>query len=150
MPIIVAKTAGFCYGVKRAMELALKSAHAHRLEPVYTLGPLVHNRQAVDLLRARNIIPVENYNEVQSRPVLIRAHGISPQMRKELRQTAGEIIDATCPHVAKAQELAQKYATQNYTIIIVGDRGHPEITGILGCVGEDKAIVLESLSEVDQ
>lgn len=150
MAVIVAKTAGFCYGVKRAMDLALKSAHTHRLKPVYTLGPLVHNRQAVDLLRARNIIPVENCSEIQSGPVLIRAHGISPQLRKELQQVADEIIDATCPHVAKAQELAQKYAAQDYTIIIVGDRGHPETTGILGYIGEGKAIVLESLEEIDQ
>lgn len=146
----MAKTAGFCFGVKRAMELALKSAHQHREQYVYTLGPLVHNPQAVELLRARSIIPVENCPEAKAEAVLIRAHGIAPQVREELRETASEVIDATCPHVAHAQNLAKKYAAEGYAVIIVGDRGHPEVIGILGCVPEGDGYVVESPEDIDK
>lgn len=150
MPIKVAKTSGFCYGVRRAMELALKASHKHRFRQVFTWGPLVHNRQAVDLLQARNIIPAEDMEVIQGGVVLIRAHGVGLAIRNELEKHAGAVIDATCPHVAYAQKIAGEYASQGYAIIIIGDRGHPEVAGILGYVPEGRGFVVESPEEVSR
>ncbi len=148
MTIKIAKTSGFCYGVRRAMELGLKSATSDQSKIVYTWGPLVHNTQAVDLLRDRKIEPAKSIDTVKNRPVLIRAHGVSREVRHKLDEYAEEVIDATCPHVRRTQRLASENSREGYDVIIIGDRGHPEVTGLMGYVEGSRSFVVENPEEV--
>ena len=131
MKIILAKTAGFCMGVKRAVDIALKSSE-ERGTPIYTLGPLIHNRQAVDMLREKGIEPLEDADSAEPACVVVRAHGVSPQTVEDLTQRGFEIIDATCPHVKQSQKRIREYSKKGYRIIIVGDRNHAEVVGLKG------------------
>ncbi len=150
MTIKVAETAGFCFGVRRAMELALHSSHRKLDKGVYTWGPLVHNRQAVEILRDRGILPAGNLDDIEDELVLIRAHGIPPQERRQLEEKSYEIIDATCPHVRRAQKLAAANSARGYSVVIVGDKGHPEVTGILGSIEDSRAFVVENIDQAQQ
>ncbi len=158
MKIVPAKTAGFCMGVKRALDIALKSGE-ERGGRIYTHGPLIHNVQAVDVLRSRGVEPLDSFENCEPGCVVIRAHGISPEEADLLRQRGFELVDATCPHVKRSQETVAAYSSDGYQVIIVGDRDHAEIAGIEGfCSGlhhvistedeagrvrlEDKAIVI--------
>lgn len=147
MPIILAKTAGFCYGVRRAMKLALTAAQTHKTN-LFTLGPLIHNRQAVDLLKSRGISITDSVDNLppESR-VLIRAHGIKPKIRRLLMERCTEVCDATCPHVTAAQNIVRTYTSRGYSCIIIGDRGHAEVEGLLGCAG-DRGYVVEDEEDI--
>ncbi|MDI6784165.1 MAG: 4-hydroxy-3-methylbut-2-enyl diphosphate reductase [bacterium] len=131
MPIILAKTAGFCMGVRRAMNLVLDAANKENVA-LYTVGPLVHNHQAVEMLNHRNIHVIENLDHLPPGKVFIRAHGVTPEVKQQLAQPNVEIVDATCPFVRSAQLIIDKYAKQGYSSIIIGDIGHPEVVGLLG------------------
>jgi (E)-4-hydroxy-3-methyl-but-2-enyl pyrophosphate reductase len=129
--VILARTAGFCMGVKRALELVLKAITEDQTE-IYTYGPLIHNPQVLDLLKERNIT-VLGQGEVASKGlVVIRAHGVPPQERQQLEAAGARIIDATCPRVARVQAIIRRWARQDYATIIVGDADHPEVRGLLG------------------
>jgi len=138
--IIVAETAGFCMGVRRAVNLVLELVEQTR-EPIYTIGPLIHNPQVVELLKQRGVIPVESPDEIQQGMVVIRSHGISSAVRKELSAKSLKIIDATCPRVARVHRIVEKYAKEGTWIIILGDPGHSEVEGILGFAGENSVVV---------
>jgi 4-hydroxy-3-methylbut-2-enyl diphosphate reductase len=135
MKIILAKTAGFCMGVKRAMDIALKSSEKKGAR-IYTLGPLIHNQQAVDMLREKNIEPLEEGKPAEPTYLVIRAHGVSPKTAEELVARGFEIVDATCPHVKRSQERIRDYSEKGYQVVIVGDRDHAEVSGLKGfCAG---------------
>ncbi|MCX7919510.1 MAG: 4-hydroxy-3-methylbut-2-enyl diphosphate reductase [bacterium] len=131
MPIILAKTAGFCMGVRRAMNLVLDAVNKDNTD-IYTVGPLVHNHQAVEMLRNRKVNIIENLDNLPAGKVFIRAHGVTPEVRQRLEQPNVEVVDATCPFVRSAQLIIDKYAKQGYACIIIGDVGHPEVVGLLG------------------
>jgi 4-hydroxy-3-methylbut-2-enyl diphosphate reductase len=134
-------------GVRRAVELALRAAEEKR--PVYTLGPLIHNPQAVAELEARGIHAIaeeELDDRLLDATVVIRAHGVPPQLRTKLQSYCARIVDATCPRVLASQRKAASFAERGYTVAIAGDAGHGEVTGIAGYAtqagGESAAIVV--------
>lgn len=139
-------------GVKRAVDMVLDIAQRKGQEKLYTYGPLIHNPQTVEILRRRGIVPVDRIEEIDSptenTTLIIRAHGISPAERKEIKDRGIRIIDATCPKVAHVQAIIKKYASLDYTILIVGDEEHPEVNGLLG-YAEKKGIVLSRIDDVN-
>ena len=138
----LAKSAGFCPGVQKALDRVRKLAHAGK-SPVYTLGPLVHNSQVVARLEAEGIHAVESLDEVKGKSgvLVIRAHGISPELEAEARQQGLEVVDATCPLVKNAQNAISKGVQQGFTTVIVGDQRHAEVAGLLGYAGKDAFVV---------
>lgn len=130
MKILLAEVMGFCFGVRRAIELAEASLHdGHQ---VNTLGPLVHNPQEIARLDAAGISAIETPDEVSGDTVVIRAHGARPEIFAELRQRSLAIVDATCPFVKKSHRLVREFAQQGLTLVIVGHPDHPEVQGIRG------------------
>lgn len=131
MQVEMAKVAGFCMGVRRAMNMALNLS-ATTNKQIYTYGPLIHNPSALELLRSRGVDVLENIPKHGSGTVIIRAHGITPLERTQLKEAGFEIVDATCPKVVKVQMLARHYAAKNIDVLLIGDKGHPEVKGIMG------------------
>jgi len=129
--IKLAKTAGFCMGVRRAVEIVLDVANSQD-EPIYTFGPLIHNPQVLEILEEKGVSIVEDPSVSGPGCVVIRAHGVPPQAKGALADGGLTVIDATCPRVVKVQTIIAKYARQGYGVIIVGDRDHPEVSGLLG------------------
>ncbi len=148
MKVKLARSAGFCMGVRRAMEMALSEANKHE-GVLYTYGPLIHNTQVIDLLKSKNVQEINEIKGLHNGTVLIRAHGIPPEERNMLKASGLKIIDATCPRVAKVQAIIRRHAKRGYTTIIAGDRDHAEVIGLVG-YAEGKAIVINSVEELSQ
>ncbi len=149
MRVIVAKTAGFCMGVRRAMDILLDAANEKSDGKVYTDGPLIHNPQVLEYLEKRDIHVVRGQTDLSKSTVVIRAHGITPTRRKEIEDLGAKVCDATCPHVMRVQSIIKKYAAQGYSTVIVGDKGHAEVIGLLG-YAEGKGHVVQELDEIEQ
>jgi (E)-4-hydroxy-3-methyl-but-2-enyl pyrophosphate reductase len=147
MKISVAKTAGFCMGVQRAVEIALDAANT-RPAPIYTYGPLIHNPQVLRLLEDRGIRVIEEIPEKGEGTVIIRAHGVPPEAREKLEAAGFSVVDASCPRVFKVQAIIRKHAREGAACIIVGDRDHPEVKGLMGFAG-DNGHVVNRLRELD-
>ena len=131
MKIITAKSAGFCFGVKRAIDIAFKIAREKR-QGVYTLGPIIHNPQVVATLKEQGIVPINNFKSRKNiQALIIRTHGIPLTLSKELSSSGFEIIDATCPFVKKAQYYAKLLNEEGYQVVILGEKNHPEVKGIM-------------------
>lgn len=140
--ITLAKEAGFCFGVKRAVDVVLKVQKEYD-KKIYTLGPLIHNNDVVKYLESHNIFAVEledidnlNENDV----IVIRSHGVSKKIFDLLNEKGLIVKNATCPYVTNIQKKAQKYADAGYKVIILGDKNHPEVKGINGWCN-DEAII---------
>jgi 4-hydroxy-3-methylbut-2-enyl diphosphate reductase len=139
-------------GVRRAVDIVLKIAQHETSRRIYTYGPLIHNPQTIELLKNRGVNPIENIEEIQDREnaiLIIRAHGIAPAERKKIKESGVKIIDATCPKVGYVQSIIKKHAVLDYTVLIVGDKEHPEVDGLLGYAG-DRGITLAALDDVDK
>ncbi len=134
MKVVRAKHAGACYGVQRALDMA----YAAILDggETYTLGPLIHNPQVVSSLEAQGVRVAESVADVPSGAVVIRSHGVTPQVRREVDARGLEAIDATCPHVARAQKAAADLARSCGQVVVVGEAGHPEVEGLVACARE--------------
>lgn len=141
MGIKRAETAGLCMGVNRAVNIVLEIARNKGDKKIYTYGPLIHNPQTVELLRKLGVIPVDTLDQIQDGIVVVRAHGISPRERKQIKEKGVQIVDATCPKVASVQAIIKKHAALGYKIIIVGDKEHPEVVSLLG-YSSDNGIVI--------
>ncbi len=139
--IIKAKRAGFCFGVRRAVNIAFKSAEKCR--NVYTLGPLIHNPQVIEKLCKAGVCPTEDINNKDIKTLIIRTHGIPLELQKELSKKEYKIIDATCPFVKKAQQYAKLLCDEGYQVVLLGDKEHPEVKGLMSYAGEN-VIVLNS------
>jgi len=138
-----ADKAGFCFGVNRAIDMTVKAAS---LGNTASLGPLIHNQQVVDYLASKGIGQVNSIEELRKgQQLVIRSHGVPPEVYTEAENKDIKIIDATCPYVQKAQRLAKKSSQESF-VIVVGDKTHPEVIGILGWAGEN-AQAIESLEE---
>lgn len=133
-------------GVKRAMNIVLDAANKKKGK-LYTYGPLVHNPQAVEMLRQKGV-EVLNDSSVSNSTVIVRAHGIAPEERGRLKGAGNLLCDATCPHVARAQAILRKEVKAGAKTIIIGDRGHAEVNGLLGHAG-GKGFVVESIADVE-
>lgn len=129
----VAKSAGFCPGVKKAIDKVLELEAAGK-KPIYTLGPLIHNKQVTDTLEAKGITSIEKLDGAKDKNgvLVIRAHGITPQFQSEVEAAGMEVCDATCPLVKHVHEVISKYANLGYDTVIAGDAGHAEVIGLLG------------------
>jgi (E)-4-hydroxy-3-methyl-but-2-enyl pyrophosphate reductase len=132
MKIRLANTAGFCMGVRKAVDMVLDLQRAAPPPPLVTYGPLIHNPQTLELLESRGVHQVNSIDEIQCGTVVIRAHGISPQERQILVAKGVMIIDATCPRVSRVQAVIRKQAEKGHFCVIVGDEDHPEVRGLMG------------------
>lgn len=146
MKITIAKTAGFCMGVRRAVDLALESANSQD-RPIYTFGPLIHNPQVLEMLEKKGVAVLKEIPEKAEGTVIIRAHGVPPEAKEKLEAAGFKVIDATCPRVIKVQTIIKKHSQQDHEVIIMGDRDHPEVVGLLGHAGE-KGHVVENMEEL--
>ena len=143
MKIIIAKKAGFCFGVKRAVDIAFQLAREKR-KGVYTLGPIIHNPQVVERLKEKGIVPIEDIKTKKNvRALIIRTHGIPLHLSKEISYMGCEIIDATCPFVKKAQYYAKLLKEEGYQVVILGEKNHPEVKGLMSYANDD-VIVIDS------
>ena len=135
-------------GVRRAMDILLDAANEKSDGKVYTDGPLIHNPQVLEYLEKRDIHVVNGQTDLSKTTVVIRAHGITPTRRKEIEDLGAKVCDATCPHVMRVQSIIKKYAAQGYSTVIVGDKGHAEVIGLLG-YAEGKGHVVQELDEIE-
>jgi len=155
--VIRAKSAGFCWGVERAIDIAREYAQKGR-HPVYTDGPLIHNRQMMEVLTGEGIREVGDYSSQAQLAVakaaddqavmVVRAHGISPERRAYLKSLGMEFRDATCPDVGIIAGKVRMHAKKGFKTVIFGDPKHPEVIGLLG-YAEGKGHVITSVAEID-
>ena len=146
MEIIIAKNSGLCYGVKRALKIA-RQTRLQKNDQVFTLGDLIHNPQVITDLKKLGIHSVDNMNAIKVGTVIIRSHGVSPEIYRMLEKKQIEIVDATCPIVKKIQKLVASLAEEEEEIIIVGNKEHPEIKGLIG-FSKGKGTILENEKQV--
>lgn len=147
MKILLAPKAGFCFGVKRALDLATKTAMESK-KNIYTLGPLIHNPQVVEDLSKQGIAVVKDINDIPEGVIIIRSHGVGPEVFEQAREKGLHVIDATCPFVKKAHQLAEELNNEGYQVVVVGDKEHPEVTGIIGWTGQ-QGIVVETPEQAE-
>ncbi len=139
-------------GVRRAVDIVLDIAQHETRRSIYTYGPLIHNPQTIELLKSRGVNPVESIEEIkdsQNAILIIRAHGIAPDERKKIKESGIKVVNATCPKVGYVQSIIKKHTALDYTVVIVGDREHPEVDGLLGYAG-GRGIILSTLDDVDK
>lgn len=160
MKVIRAKSAGFCFGVERAIEIATTCTDGGKCK-VFTDGPLIHNRQMMERLTNCGVLEIGDYKSESSindqiskaspeNSVLVfRAHGVSPDRRKYLQSLGLRCKDATCPDVGKIAGIIKMHANKNYTTVIVGDPDHPEVIGLLGYAG-GKGYVVKDTKAIDE
>ncbi len=148
MKVKVAKTAGFCFGVKRAVDKVYEQAEKSEL-PIYTYGPIIHNEEVVKDLEARGVRVIngkEELEKLESGTVIIRSHGVAKDVQRLIESKGLNLVDATCPFVKKIHRIVERESREGADIIIIGDDRHPEVAGIKGwCEGTVK--VLESEEE---
>lgn len=137
--IEVAEGSGVCFGVRRALELAEEALAGGRT--VYSLGPIIHNPQEMARLQARGIRVIESLQDVRAGGVLlIRSHGLAPDLIEEARRRGLDVLDATCPLVHRVQALAVDLAREGYQVLLAGDASHPEVRAILGHAPEARVV----------
>jgi len=140
MRITIARTAGFCMGVRQAVEMAVKASNETQ-PPIYTYGPLIHNPQVLSVLAEKGISVLDKIPESGEGTIIIRAHGIPPEEKTALKVAGFKVLDATCPNVIKVQTIIKRHTTDGYAAIIIGDSQHPEVKGLLGYAGNQGYIV---------
>ena len=140
MKIVTAKRAGFCFGVKRALDITLDIAKKDK-KGVYTLGPLIHNPQVIEKLKNEAIVPIDDIEDKNIKSLIIRTHGIPYYLYDTIRSRGVNVIDATCPFGKKAQQYAQHVKESGYQVVILGDIIHPEVRGLMSYAGEDVIVI---------
>jgi 4-hydroxy-3-methylbut-2-enyl diphosphate reductase len=133
MEVILAKQAGFCFGVKRATKMAFEAAD--RGGETFTLGPIIHSPQVVQRLEQMGVRVLKDLDSLQRGTIIIRSHGVTSEEIAEAVAKELEIVDATCPFVKKAQEHVQSLSAAGYDVVVVGDADHPEVQGIVSYAG---------------
>ena len=144
--IIVAKSAGVCFGVERALDLSEK-ALLNQTGPISSLGPLIHNPQTVETLSSRGLRVAKNIEEIEG-TVVFRSHGVTVDVQKSATQKGLKIVDATCPLVKVPQKLAQKLSEAGYFVVLVGDKNHPEVQGVQSYVTNKEVAVVKGPEEI--
>lgn len=149
MEVRIADNAGFCFGVKRAMKMAWDELENKSENNIYSLGPLIHNKQAVDRYKEKGLVEMDNLESIPSESkLIIRSHGVAEKVYTESKAKNMEIVDTTCPFVKKIHDIVKDFSKRGYKIIIVGNPNHPEIIGINGWCNNE-AIVINKLEEID-
>ncbi|MBL7085970.1 MAG: 4-hydroxy-3-methylbut-2-enyl diphosphate reductase [Candidatus Cloacimonetes bacterium] len=144
MKLEIAANSGFCFGVKRAIQIVQETIRQN--SKVATLGPIIHNPQMVNYLKNRGLCVLDNINEITDETIIIRSHGITSYEYKKLLEKEVNIVDATCPFVKKAQKYAQKLTQEGYHLFILGEKNHPEVKALLSYV-DDSATVIANPEE---
>lgn len=148
MELLVAKTAGFCFGVSRAVKMAYDTINNNKNRRIYTLGPIIHNELVVSDLEKKSVKIIENPDKAESNDiVIIESHGVGSKQIEQLRSKNVCIVDATCPYVEKIHSIVREHCENGYNIIIVGNCSHPEVIGINGWCG-GKAQIINSIEQV--
>ena len=146
MKIYKSKVMGFCYGVRKAMKIAEKAAVSGK--KTVTLGPIIHNPQVVKKLADRGVAAVKSVNEITNEAVIIRSHGIGPSCYNDLKCKNSVLLDATCPFVKRNQKIVKDLAAEGKTIVLIGEKKHPEMLSVAEWAGEHPVIV-ETMKDVD-
>ena len=147
MEVILAQHLGFCYGVKRAIEIARENASPDGTSS--TLGPIIHNPQMVERLKSEGVGTVGSLEEMKDGLVIIRSHGVGPKVYEEAESRGLELVDATCPHVKKAQLSAKLLSEEGYAVVIVGEKNHPEVKSIFEWTAHG-AHIIETEAEAEE
>ena len=145
MEVVLAEYLGFCYGVKRAIKIARENANGKSC----TLGPIIHNPQMVARLKNEGVDVVESLSDMKEGTIIIRSHGVGPKIYEEAKLKGLNVVDATCPHVKKAQLSAKKLVEEGYQVIIIGEKNHPEVKSIFEW-SNNEAVILETEEEAKQ
>lgn len=145
MEIILAKSAGFCFGVKRATQMAFEAAAEH--EHICSLGPVIHSPQVVKRLAEQGVEVVSKVEDIPPGSVIIRSHGVTAEEMNKVQEKNLTIVDATCPFVKKAQEYAARLSEEGYTVVIVGEVEHPEVQGIVSFSGDSVVHVVADAAQ---
>ena len=151
MYVTLAKSAGFCFGVKRAVDKVYEEAQNSDV-PVYTFGPIIHNEEVVADLEGKGVHAVCDESELETISggiMVIRSHGISKAVYEKIQNAGFQIVDATCPFVLKIHRFVEEYSKKDYHIIIIGNNSHPEVEGIKGWSNPDKTTVLQTREEAE-
>ena len=149
MEVIVADNAGFCFGVKRAIKMANDTMQAAPGD-VKAYGQLIHNPQVVASFAKRGLEVVGGLDQVAPEDtVIIRSHGVGPDVKQAASRLALKVVDTTCPFVTKAQEYARRLLDENYKVVMIGDRNHPEVIGVVAHT-DGRSIVLNSVEEAER
>lgn len=149
MEVRIAENAGFCFGVKRAMNMAWDELENKTSDNVYSLGPLIHNKQAVDKYKEKGLIEMDSLDKIPSdSKLIIRSHGVGKKIYTDSESKNMDIVDTTCPFVKKIHDIVKEFSHKGYKIIIVGNATHPEIIGINGWC-DNEAIIINREEEID-
>jgi len=146
MEIRLAKNSGFCFGVKRAIKIARDEAEK-RQERLVTIGPIIHNPQVVKRLEDIGVFSIDNTEEIENTPAIIRSHGIAKETKAFLYHKNIEVIDATCPYVQKLQSMGEKLSAEGYFIVVLGNKEHPEVLALISYLS-GKFLVVENPEEI--
>ena len=151
MEILVGKTAGFCYGVQRAVDGSIKQIKENNNDTIYCLGELVHNKQVVSKLQEKGISFIEDLEEIEEKnaKIIIRAHGVAKEVYEKAKKKKIDIADYTCPKVLKTHLIAEEYAQKGFYIVLCGKKDHPEIIGTKSYCGNDFSII-ETEQEIEE
>ncbi len=151
MNVTVAKSAGFCFGVKRAVNMVYEQIEKEKL-PIYTYGPIIHNDEVVKDMEEKGVVVIKSLDEISNLPkgiVIIRSHGISRIEHETIEQAGFKIMDATCPFVLKIHRLVEKHSGEGRHIIIIGNPDHPEVKGIRGWVIGEGVSIINNVSDAE-
>ncbi|MCR5053336.1 MAG: 4-hydroxy-3-methylbut-2-enyl diphosphate reductase [Lachnospiraceae bacterium] len=150
--IILAKSAGFCFGVQRAVD-TVEEELKKSPKLIYTYGPIIHNENVVEDLKEKGVHVMEEGDDLSaSEPgvMVIRSHGVSKKIMDDLSKKEYKVVDATCPFVKKIHNIVSEYSEKGYHILIIGNESHPEIQGIIGWIHGDSYTVIDSEEEAEQ
>jgi 4-hydroxy-3-methylbut-2-enyl diphosphate reductase len=145
MEILVAKSAGYCYGVQNAIDKVDDSISKYN-KSIYTLGPIIHNKQVIDKFESQGVFAIKDIDETSEGIIIIRSHGVQPSVYEHIKSKNLEIVDATCPYVKNIQQKVEKYYKQGYQIIIIGSKEHPEVVGVNGWCN-NTALIIDSIEQ---
>jgi len=142
MEIIRSKDASFCFGVKRAVDRVLKEIGKEK-RPIYTLGPIIHNPQVVEMLMEKGVVPVDDVKNIEKGTVILRTHGVRKEEEEYIQKKGLECIDVTCPFVKRVRKYAMDLKKHGYQVIIVGDKNHAEVKSVLSYLDNDGIVLQE-------
>ena len=150
MEVLLAKSAGFCFGVKRAVDRVYELAQTSA--KIYTYGPIIHNEEVVGDLEKKGVSVIETKEElsqIREGVIVIRSHGVAKEIYDQIEQQGLECVDATCPFVKRIHNIVEKESANGKQILIIGNAGHPEVEGIMGW-SSTPAMVAECAEEIEQ
>lgn len=142
MEVIRNDDASFCFGVKRAVDRVLKEIEREK-RPIYTLGPIIHNPQVVEMLTEKGVVPVDDVKNIEKGTVIFRTHGVRKEEEEYIQKKGLERIDVTCPFVKRVRKYAMYLKKHGYRVVIVGDKNHAEVKSVLSYLDNDGIVLQE-------